>query len=66
MKSNVKKIKYDKLVAKVNYVDISGFVLKSKYDIDKSNLENKISDADKKPNISGLSKKRIIIPKLLK
>ena len=35
---------YDKLVTKVNIVDTSGFVLKTKYDIDKSELENKIPD----------------------
>ena len=44
----VKKTVSDKLVAKVNNIDISGFVLKTKYDIDKSDLENKIRDADKK------------------
>ena len=44
----VKKTVYHKLVAKVNNVDISGFVLKSKYGTDKSNLKKKISDADKK------------------
>ena len=47
-----------KLVAKVNNIDISGFVLKAKYDTDKSDLEKKISDADKKiPGTSGLVKK---------
>ena len=35
----VKKIMYDKIVTKVNNIDISGFVLKTKYDADKSNLE---------------------------
>ena len=40
----VKKTDYDKLVAKVDYIDTSGFVLKTKYDIDKSQLENKIPD----------------------
>ena len=48
---------YDKLVAKVNNIDTSGFVLKTKYDTDKSDLEQKISDADKKIPISGLVKK---------
>ena len=58
---------YDELVAKVNNIDTSGFVLKTKYDTDKSNLGNKINGADKKrPNISGLIKKRIIMLKLLK
>ena len=40
----VKKTKYDKLVAKVDNIDTSDFVLKSKYDTDKSELENKIPD----------------------
>ena len=40
----VKKTVYDKLVAKVNNIDTSGFVLKTKYDTDKSELENKIPD----------------------
>ena len=49
---------YGKLVAKVNNIDTSGFVLKTKYDTDKSDLENKISDADKKiPDTSKLVKK---------
>ena len=30
---------YDKLVAKVNDIDTSGFVLKTKYDTDKSDLK---------------------------
>ena len=30
---------YDKLVAKVNNIDSSRFVLKTKYDTDKSDLE---------------------------
>ena len=42
----VKKIVYDKLVAKVNNIDTTGFVLKSKYDTDKSDLEKKISDTN--------------------
>ena len=38
----VKKTVYDKLVAKVNSIDTSAFVLKTKYDTDKKVLENKI------------------------
>ena len=38
----VKKTVYDKLVAKINNIDISGFILKTKYDTDKSELEMKI------------------------
>ena len=37
---------YDKLVAKVDNIDISGFVLKSKFDIGKSDLEKKMSDTE--------------------
>ena len=40
----VKKTVYDKLVVKVNSIDISRFVLKTKYDTDKSEIENKIPD----------------------
>ena len=39
---------YDKLVAKVNNIDSSEFALKTKYDTDTSDLEKRISDADKK------------------
>ena len=35
----VKKAVYDKLVAKVNNIDTSEFVLKTKYQIDKTELE---------------------------
>ena len=42
---------YDKLVTKVNNIDTNRFVLKTKYDTDKSELEKKI------PDTSGLLKK---------
>ena len=42
-----KKTVYDKLVTKIN-IDTSGFVLKIKHDTDKSDLEKKINDANKK------------------
>ena len=49
---------YDKLVAKLNYINTIGFILKTKYGIDKLNLEKKIIDGDKKiPDPSGLVKK---------
>ena len=58
----VKKLCNDKLVAKVNNFDTSGFILKTKYDTDKSDLEKKISDADKKiPNTSRLVKKNVML-----
>ena len=44
----VKKNVYDKLVTKVNNINITGFVLKTTYDTDKSNLEKEITDSDKK------------------
>ena len=40
----VKKTLHDKLVTKVNSIDTSGFALKTKYDTNKSELENKIAD----------------------
>ena len=56
----VEKTVHDKLVTKVNNIDISGFVLKTKCDTDKSDLEKKISDAGKKiADTSGLVKKQI-------
>ena len=40
----VKKTVYYKLVTKVNNIDTSRFALKTKYDTDKSELENKVPD----------------------
>ena len=54
----VKKTVYDKLVAKVNNINTTGFFLKTKYDTDKSDLEKKISDAQKRiPDTNNLVKK---------
>ena len=54
----VKKTVYDKLVTKVNNIDTCEFVLKTKCDTNKSDLEKKINDANKKnPATSGLVKK---------
>ena len=47
----VKKTVYNKLDAKVNSIDTSRFVLKTKYNADKSEIENNI------PNTSDLVKK---------
>ena len=47
----VKKSLYDKLAAKVNNIDTSDFVLKTKYQADKADLEKKI------PDVSDLVKK---------
>ena len=43
----VKKALYNKLVAKGNNIEISGFVLKGKYDTDKTKLDKKIPDTSK-------------------
>ena len=56
----VKKDVYDKLVAKVNNIGTSGFVLKTKYDADKTELENKT------PDTSALLKRQIAMLQLLK
>ena len=40
----IKKTEYNKLVNKVNNIDTSGFILKTKYDAYKLELENKIPD----------------------
>ena len=66
----LKKTVYDKLVAKVNNIDTSDFVLKTKYQTDKTELEKKIPDVsdlvkktklteleNKIPDVSGLATK---------
>ena len=40
----VKRTVYNKLVAKVDNIDTSDFVLKTKYNTDKTDLGNKVSD----------------------
>ena len=55
----VKKTVYDKLVAKVNNIDTSGFDLKTKYDTGKTELKKKI------PNTSRLVKKSDYKAKIL-
>ena len=54
----VKKTEYDKLVAKVNVIDTTNFVSKTKYEKDGSDFEDKINKIDKKiPDVSDLVKK---------
>ena len=60
----VKKIVYDKLVTKVNNIDTSDFVLKTKYDTDKSELEKKIpnvADFVKKASLTELENKILVL-----
>ena len=62
-----KKTVNEKVAVKVNNIDTSGFILKTKYDTDKSELGKKISDADKKLLLLiNLLKKQIIMLKLVK
>ena len=75
----VKKAAYNKLVAKVDNIDTTDFVLQTKYDTDKTELQNKIPDIsnlatktaltaieNKIPSVSNVVKKHIIILKLQK
>ena len=64
----VKTSVYDKLVAKVNAIDTSGFVLRTQYNTGKLGIVKEINDADKKiPNTGELvQKKLIIMQKLLR
>ena len=73
LKSNWAKLKAEvdktdnKLAANVNNIDMSGFVLGTKYDTDKSNLDKKISDADRKYlTLVDFLKQQIVILKLLR
>ena len=66
----VKKAVYDQIVAKINNINISDFVLKTKYQTDKTKFEKKIPDVtyfvkktkfteleDKIPDVSSLATK---------
>ena len=56
--SKLSDVVQNDFVSKVNNIDTSGFISKAKYDTDKSDLEKKINDADKKiPDISKFVKK---------
>ena len=54
----IKKTEYNTLVIKVNSIDTTNFVSKTKYEKDGTDFEDKISKIDKKiPNVSVLVKK---------
>ena len=58
---------HQKLVTKVNFIGTSGFALKTQYNTDKSGLEKKMNDAEKKtPDTSRTVKKQTIILKQLR
>ena len=53
-----KKTEYSKLVTKVDNIDTTNFVRKTKYEKDESDFKDKISKIDKKiPDVSSLFKK---------
>ena len=56
---DVKKTVYDKLVGKINNIETSGFLLKTKYDADKTESEKKFLI------LVNLLKNPIIMPKLV-
>ena len=61
----VKKALYDKLGAKVKNIDTGDFVLKTKYQTDKTKFQITLSAAENKiPSVSSLVKKQIITQKL--
>ena len=63
----VNKTEYNSLKTKVDSVDTTNFVLKTKYEKDGLDFEDKISKTDKKvADISGLIKKIDFMLKLLK
>ena len=53
----IKKAEYNKLTNKVNNIDTSGFILKTKYDADKLELEKKIPDTSNLVNKSDYNTK---------
>ena len=70
LKRDVKKTVYDQLVSKVNNIDTNDFVLKTKYQTDKAELEKNllmllnsslVKKSDHNTNISELEKKLTII-----
>ena len=59
--------KYNKLVGKVNNIDTTSFALKTKYEKDGPDFEDKISKMDKKiADVSDFVKKQISTLKLMK
>ena len=61
----VKKTEYNKLVTKVDNIDTTNFVKKTKYEKDGSDFEDKIDKIDKKtPDVTSLIKKTDFNPKV--
>ena len=62
----VKRTVYDKLVAKVNNIDASDFVLKIKYQTNKTELEKKIPDVTYFVKVAKLTELENKIPDISK
>ena len=63
----IKKTEYNKLVTKVDNIDTTNFVSRTKYQKHGSNFEDKVDKIDKKiPDVTNLVKRQILITKLLK
>ena len=63
----IKKTEYNKLVTKVDNIDTTSFVKKTKCEKSGSDFEDKINKIDKKiPDVNGLVIKKILMIKLLK
>ena len=61
----LKKTEYNSLKAKVDSIDSTNFVLKTKYEKDGTDFEDKISKIDKKiPDVSGLLQASIFNSKI--
>ena len=63
----IKKTEYNKLVTKVDNIDTTNFVSRTKYQKHGSKFEDKVDKIDKKiPDVTNLVKRQILITKLLK
>ena len=63
----IKKTEYNKLVTKIDNIDTTSFLKKTKDEKDGTDVEDKIDKIDKKiPDVTNLVKKQILISKLLK
>ena len=55
----IKKTEYNKLVTKVDNIDTTNFVSRTKYEKDGTDFEDKIDKIDKKiPDVTSLVKKK--------
>ena len=63
----IKKTEYNTLATKVDHIDTTNFVKKTKYEKDGTDFEDRMDKIDKKiPDVTNFVKKQIFILKLLK